>query len=140
MSALQQLTDIEQRFLDLFTGYPVQFGEGPDCVDPATGQLVKQPDSSPWVRLTVRGDLEEQAALGGGSTLWRNRALITAQVFAPEGERHTALTLGDTIAGIYRGASFGDVNCQGASVRQIGLLHGWQQVNVDIPFYRDSYV
>lgn len=135
----QELTDIEQRLLDNWTGYPIQFGEGPECVDPATGNLVKQPDSSAWVRLTVRGALEEQAALGGGNTatLWRNRALITAQIFAPVGERQLALTMGETLASIYRGASFSTVSCQAASVREVGIVNGWQQVNVDIPFYRD---
>ena len=139
MTAQTATAEIEQRFLDNFSGYPVQFGEGPDCVDPATGQLVKQPDNAPWVRLTVRGNLEEQAALGGGSTLWRDRALLTAQVFAPVGERQTALTVAETVAAIYRGVSFNSVNCQAASVREIGINLGWQQVNVDIPFYRDSY-
>jgi len=139
MTYKQELSDIEQRLLSNWTATPVQFGEGPDCVNPATGALIKQPDDSAWIRLVVRGGVEEQGALGGGPKLWRNRALITAQVFAPVGERQAALALGDTLAGIYRGASFNGVNCQAASVREIGINFGWQQVNVDIPFYRDSY-
>ena len=143
MSYQAELAAIETRFLDNWTATPVAMGSDGPVINPATKAIVDQPDDAPWVRFLVRGAREEQASLGGaGTTQFRNYGLIMMQIFTPFRNGHAAgRALADTAAAIFRTQQFGGITCRAASVIELGKIHGgWNQTNVDVPYFRDAYL
>jgi hypothetical protein len=140
MSYQAELQAIEGRLLDNYTATPVAIDESGPIIDPATRNIVEQPDDAAWVRISVRGAREEQASIGGaGSNRFRNYGLIIVQVFTPMREGPQAgRSIADTVGAIYRRQQFSGITCRGASVRDLGKVAGWIQHNVEIAYWRDN--
>lgn len=94
-----------------------------------------------WVRFNILDGQSYQASMGAASNMHRHPGLVVVNIFSPllRGDQ-TALRLADEIAGIFR-------NYQDSSLRlrffspeleRIGPEDKWYQVNVSIPFERDS--
>jgi hypothetical protein len=138
-----ELAAIEQRFLNNYTGTPVAMDESGPVIDPATRNIVDQPDNAAWVRLLVRGAREDQASLGGAATTqFRNLGVITMQIFTPTRDGHAAgRTIADQVGAIFRQQQFSGITCRAASVVEVGKIDGgWNLTNVDVAFYRDAYL
>ncbi len=140
MSYLDELRAIEGQFLDNYASTPVAIDEAGPVIDPATRNIVAQPDDASWVRISVRGAREEQASIGGaGSNRFRNRGVIFVQIFTPTREGpQSGRALADTVSAVFRRQQFGGIQCQAATVRDLGKVNGWIQHNVEIPYWRDS--
>lgn len=95
---------------------------------------------TPWVRLTIN---EGQSNIIGiaDTNLYRNLGVIIVQVFVPEGQgTASARQLADQAAAIFRGAQFGSgITCRAPQLANIGVIDGWYQINVSVPFFRDEY-
>lgn len=103
--------------------------------------FTKPSGKDPWVRIIIQDGEAFQASFGNsGANVHRHPGVIQLQVFTKMGIGNArALELADDAAAIFRGASFSGVRCRAASVREIGPDgHGWYQVNVTVPFWRDS--
>ncbi len=143
MTYAAELSAIEARFLDNWSTTPVAMDDSGPVVDPTTRNIVEQPDDSAWVRLSVRGAGEQQASLGGLTTVqFRNVGVITVSIFTPIREGHAAgRTLADTAGAIFRTEQFSGITCRAASVTELGRIEGgWNQTNVDVAYYRDAYL
>lgn len=140
MTYQAELSAIEARLLNNYTSTPVAIDDSGPIIDPATRQIVEQPDDAAWVRLSVRGAREEQASIGGaGSNRFRNYGVIIVQVFTPMREGPQAgRSIADVVGAIYRRQQFSGITCRGASVRDLGKVAGWIQHNVEIPYFRDD--
>jgi len=68
-----------------------------------------------------------------------NLGLIVIQVFTPINTGTvTARSYADTLAAIFDDQSFDDVVCGVASIANIGTSDIWYQMNITIPYRRDS--
>lgn len=129
MSFADALTTIESRFHSLW--------DKTDA-DVTYGNVAFQPRNNfPWVRLTVQhGDTNRAAVY---PEYYRSTGVIFAQIFVPPNKgTKLALTLADTVSGIWRGQQFSGVSCLAPSVTDVGVRDGWYQVNVSCPYYRDE--
>lgn len=96
------------------------------------------PNNTPWVRLTVLTGDAHVASMGSTKN-YRNVGIIDIGIFTPIGS--AALKeriLADRAAVIFRGAQFEGISCKAPSFKTLGVLEGWEQANVSIPFYRDE--
>lgn len=93
-----------------------------------------------WVRFQVLDGEMKQFELGATLKGHRNMGIISIQVFAPLNAGETAaLTLADTVCGIFRNWSGATVRCFAASIKDVGPdVSGWYQINVTVPFVRDE--
>jgi hypothetical protein len=93
-----------------------------------------------WVRFQVLDGETEQVDFGASTKSFRSMGIISVQVFAPDNTGETAaLTIADTVAGIFRNWCGATVRCRAASIKDIGPDgNGWYQVNVSAPFQRDE--
>lgn len=143
MTYQAELAAIETRFLDNWSATPVAMGSDGPVIDPTSKAIVAQPDDSSWCRLVVRGAREQQASLGGaGTKQFRNFGLVMIQIYTPMRSGHAAgRVLADTAAAIFRAQAFSGITCRAASVIELGKIDGgWNQTNVDIPYFRDAYL
>ncbi len=95
------------------------------------------PDNDPWIRLSV--STGESIQITVGSTIYRTRGIIFAQIFYPlnRGDR-LGQSLADKVGNIFRAQKFNNVNCMAPSSNRIGVTDGWSQINVLCPFYTDE--
>jgi len=93
---------------------------------------------TPYIELQIVWADSRQASLGA-SPLHRAYGLISVNVF-------TALNIGsktaddyaDTLAGIFRGASFSGITCRSPRISQLGEADKWWTVNVTVDFHYDK--
>lgn len=104
-----------------------------------------KPDSA-WVRITVDGNVSDQAAFGDG-VLHRNSGLIFIQVFIPDNQGpSSADTYAQNAADALQYKRIDHVSggrpirTWGATQRTVGNDNGWFQVNVTIPFDYDEVI
>mgnify|MGYP003149286864 CR=1 FL=1 len=126
MSFASERTNIEGRFNSNWTTTTIAWGN----VDFDT------PNDTSWVRFNI---LNGESGYRGINNLKRNTGIINIQIFVPI-KTGTATLRGyaDTIAGIFDGTSFNDVVCDVASIATVGTDDKWHQMNVNIPYWRDS--
>lgn len=132
MSFENERRDIEARFSTAWAATtPVAYGNVP----------LEPPQNSSWVRLTILDGDAQQVSIGTGvaGAIHRNAGLIIAQIFTAlgAGERPARL-LADQVANIFRSAQFSDIICRSPRVEVIGDTGGYYQVNVAVPFQRDT--
>lgn len=130
MSFKDEVKAIESRLLANWATTPIRF-EGVPFTEP----------SSAYVALTVLTGEGVQISLGDVA-LRRWPGVIVIQIFVPElsGTRQ-AKTYADSLGAIFDRAQFssdnsGVISCRTPSVETIGMLEGWWQVNVLIPYRR----
>ena len=94
------------------------------------------PNNSAWVRLTILNGSSNYRTITG---LKRHLGIIDVQIFT---KKDTGSSVGreyaDTIGTIFEGKKFSDVVCDIASINTIGADSIWHQINVSIPYWRDS--
>lgn len=108
-----------------------------DTVFTFEGDEFKEPESDPWLRVSVRQRGGGQSTLGGvGNRRFRREASVHGQVFVPlqEGLKQNdtlAKTFNDLFEGVPRisGLEFGN-----GGVSEIGPSGNKQQYNVEIEF------
>lgn len=136
MSFLAETDTILARFKSVWTG-------GDATIDHANVEFTRPAKTVAWARVRIRratGSAFQASMAGAGSRRFRHPGTIVVQLFVPEKEGLAeAETLGDTIADGFRGVAESGIVYQAPDVRDVGSTgDGWYQVNVEIPFYRDS--
>lgn len=132
MSYQTALAAIEQRFQTQWgTTTPVQWPNR--NYEPVAGDE--------WVRLTVLDGQSFMAGMGFSSNLFRHPGLIIVSIFVPRGSGERRVNeLVDSVSGIWRNAQFGEILCRAPSVEKVGESGEWYQVNVSVPFQRDTAI
>jgi len=100
------------------------------------------PGNAAYVRLSINYGASQQVEIGGvGQNRYRDGGLVTASVFAVPGEGdEAAMQLVDKIVDAFRGHSAGGVTYRTPQVNVIGSAQvaDRHQVDVDVPFYKDT--
>lgn len=92
-----------------------------------------------WIRVGFRDFPAQQASIGGAAVKYRHFGMLLIEIYVTEQMGSGRATrYGDTLAGLFRGATVGDALFRAPVVRQIGRDEGWYRVNVEIPFQRDE--
>lgn len=90
-----------------------------------------------WVDFRILNGSESAIVISGDQ--YRNVGLVNINIFTPEGVgSSSARTLADTAAGIFRGVTVDDITFRAPSIRTLGVMNGWYQTNLSIPFFRDT--
>lgn len=103
------------------------------------------PDDEAFVVLSIKAGDAFQYELGSPKVGFRHPGLLFVMIMSPPDKgNNAALVLADTAAAIFRrqSSSFADgrILYRAPSIETIGLTdEGWFQVNVVVPFIRDSY-
>ena len=126
---------IEARLLDGWTLTPVMV-DGGTMVDPVSRETVLQPNTDPWLRLTVQ-EASELPVGKGSKTLWRTAGRIVVDVFTVEANARQGRALADQVAALFRGQAFGGVICSEALIRGVGARDGWYQTQVACVYRAD---
>lgn len=126
MSFDAERVNIEGRFNTNWTTTTIAFDNVP----------FDMPNDTPWVRCNILNGNTVYRAING---LKRHTGVINIQIFVPVNTgTNTAREYSDTIATIFDGQTFNDVVCDVASIQTIGTDKKFHQVNVNIPYWRDS--
>ena len=102
------------------------------------------PEDAAYAVLSINADDAFQHEIGGPNLTFRHPGLIFIMIFSPPDEgNNAALVLADTAATIFRRKSStivdGRILYRAPSIETIGITdEGWYQVNVIIPYIRDS--
>ena len=103
------------------------------------------PNDAAFVSLVVRPDDAFQHEIGSTKVTFRQPGLIFVMIFSPPDKgNNAALVLADTAAEIFRRQSStftdGRILYRAPSITALGITdEGYYQVNVVIPYIRDSY-
>jgi hypothetical protein len=126
MSFENERLTIENRFKEYWTDTPVAW----------ENVSFDMPNNSGWTRLTVLNGSSGYRAI---NNLKRHSGLIVVQIFVPRDTgTSTIRKYADTVTSIFDGRKFSDVVCDVASIETIGTDDIWHQMNVTIPYWRDS--
>ncbi len=126
MSFKNERIVIENRFEEFWNETPIAW----------ENVAFESPNKSAWVRLTILNGSSNYRAING---LKRNLGIIDVQIFTPiNSGTSEAREYADTVRGIFESKKFSDVVCDVASINTIGADSVWHQVNVTIPYWRDS--
>jgi hypothetical protein len=126
MSFVDERLSIENRLQEFWNYTPVAW----ENVD------FDIPNNSDWIRLNILNGSSNYRAIDYKK---RHTGVILIQVFTPVNTgTNKVREYSDTIASIFDSRTFSDIVCDVASVQNIGADDGFHQVNVTIPFWRDS--
>jgi hypothetical protein len=126
MSFASERTNIEGRFNTNWTTTTIAWGNAD----------FDTPNNAEWVRFNILNGTSGYRAING---LKRHTGIINIQIFAPANSgTHTIRGYADTIATIFDGVSFNDVVCDVASIETVGTDDKFHQINVNVPYWRDS--
>lgn len=123
---------IESRLKNAWTTTPIKFEKVP------FDQI-----ATPYVALFILDGDGSQISLGTPA-LRRWPGIIMVQIFIPEDSgTQIERTYADSIGAIFDRAQFssgssGTIRCRIPSIKSLGIINGWQQLNVTIPFIRDK--
>ena len=97
------------------------------------------PDDEIWLRFSVRHFTRNQVSLGDvGGRKYERRGSVFVQCFAPQkdGMKGTDDVVAEVVT-ILEGKTLTPDNVRlfSANVREIGLLDGYHQTNVEVPFF-----
>lgn len=93
----------------------------------------KPPNNETWARFNIQNFDGYQASMGSpGSNRFRRKALVTIQIFQPEGKAGMdALAKADIAADIFRGVENNGIRYYDVQIKEIGNDGaGWYQINV----------
>jgi hypothetical protein len=89
-----------------------------------------------WIRLTILPAETNYRVLEAKK---RFNGVISIQIFSPRNKgTATIRAYADTLSGIFEDQKFDDVVCRSASITGVSQLSEWHQINLNIPFWRDS--
>ena len=126
MSYKQEQIDIESRLVTGWSTTPIAFDNGPYIPTPGIA----------WIRCTIlTGDSE--ALEFGRSPLKSHFGIIDIGIFIPK-ETGTIVAKGyaDTLSALFDLEEFGSVDCDEASVQNMGNEEDWHHTSITIPFDR----
>jgi len=96
------------------------------------------PKQEPWVRLSVLPGAAFLVSMGP-TKLYRNPGIIDIGIFNVIGTASKdALALADAAAAIFRGVQFSGISCRAPGIVVLGVLLGWYQITVSVPYHRDE--
>jgi len=92
-----------------------------------------------YIELQIHNAQGVRVTIGTQNPLYRYPGIISINIYGSlnEGTR-TLLGYADSIADIFRGATFSNLICRTPKITRIGELDGWFVYNVSIPFHRDK--
>ena len=94
------------------------------------------PNNASWVRLSILNGDSDYRAMDSKKV---HIGIISVQVFTPINTgTATAGGYADTLAAIFDDRSFDDVRCGVASIASVGNSDIWYQINITIPYRRDT--
>jgi hypothetical protein len=99
-----------------------------------------EPESSPWIRLTIRNSVGSQETLGViGNRKYNRQAEIKVQVFtlANTGTQKSD-EITTAVQNIFEGNTFDRVYIDNSSINEIGVDGKWFMALVDISFFYDE--
>ena len=72
--------------------------------------------------------------------MYRYYAFIVTQVFVtPNSGSRRAYELADLAADIWRAISFDFITIQNPTIKEVGVVDGWYQLDLINPYYRNEY-
>ena len=94
------------------------------------------PNNASWIRLSIINGASDYRVLEAKK---QHLGMIAIQVFTPV-NTGTATVRGycDTLAAIFDDQTFDDVVCGVASIANVGASDVWYQINISIPYRRDT--
>ena len=136
------MTTINQARQSVYSRFKAQWEAQAPPVPAYTFEAEKftPPVGAPWARATVRNLVGFQETLGPpGARKFGRRALVFVQIFAPAGSGMAGLDLlGSLARGIFEGVSFDGLSFAGATLQEVGVDNGWNQVQLEAPFFYDE--
>lgn len=92
------------------------------------------PASGGWVELAVLGNTGQTLGIGSTVTV-RDTGLIAINIYTPAGSG-TAVGKGyaDTLAALFEHERFGGITTYTATLATRGVVNGWHQLNLSIPY------
>jgi len=126
MSYAQERTDIESRLNTGWTTTPIAWDNIKYVPTPGTA----------WIRCTILpGDVE--ALSFGRDTAKEFSGIIDIGIFVPrETGSATARGYADTLSALFDMVAFGTIDCDEASVQNLGIEEDWYHLAITIPFAR----
>ena len=93
-----------------------------------------------FVAVTLVYDDAKQAQIGSIQHMYRYYAFIVTQVFVtPNSGSRRAYELADLAADIWRAISFDFITIQNPTIKEVGVVDGWYQLDLINPYYRNEY-
>lgn len=95
------------------------------------------PTSGGWIELTVLGNtgLTRGMAGNGSNISVQDTGLIAINIYTPEGSgTATGRGYADTLAALFEHKLFSGVTTYTATLTARGVVNGWHQLNLTIPF------
>lgn len=130
MSFEQERQDIETRFATLWTETPIKWSN----VHFETDALDE------FVSLTIVNNDSMLAVHGNVLNMYRYYDLLSIQIFVrPNVGSRRAYSLADDISNIWRTGSVDFIHFFSPSLIEMGVVEGWFQLNLIIPFIRNEY-
>ncbi len=94
------------------------------------------PNNEGWVRLNI---LNGSGGFRAINNLKRHTGIIIVQIFVPRDTgTSTIRQYADMVSQIFDGKKFSDVVCDVSNIESVGTDDVWHQMNVTIPYWRDS--
>jgi hypothetical protein len=126
MSYAQERTDIESRLSSNWSTTAIKWDNVAYIPTPGTA----------WIRCTILPG-EVEALSFGRDTTKEFMGLIDISIFTPkETGSVLARTYADTLSALFDMVAFGTIDCDEASVQNLGVDGDWYQLNITIPFSR----
>lgn len=103
-----------------------------------------RPADSNYVSVAILNASANQLEINGASPKHRYTGIISIQIFTDANSgTQTARTYADTIAAIFRNQSFshsdsGTITCRTPNAIRAGVVDGRYQLNLTVPYYRDT--
>jgi len=93
------------------------------------------PTSGGWVELTVIGATGQTRGIAGTTIGVRDAGLIAINIYTPEGSgTATGRGYADTLAALFEHERFSGITTYAATLTTRGVVNGWHQLNLTIPF------
>ena len=93
------------------------------------------PTSGGWVELTVLGNTGQTRGINGDVGAVRDSGLIAINIYTPEGSgTATGRGYADTLAALFEHERFSGITTYAATLTTRGVVNGWHQLNLTIPY------
>jgi len=127
MSYKQERIDIESRLATGWSTTDIAWDNGPYVPTPGTA----------WIRCAIlQGDVNA-LEFGRADAVKEFDGIIDIGIFTPRGTGTvTALGYVDTLTTLFSMVAFGSIDCDEASVQNLGEEEDWHHIAITIPFSR----
>jgi uncharacterized protein DUF4128 len=92
-----------------------------------------------YIELQIHNAQGVRVTVGSTNPLYRYPGIISMNIFGPLNAGTRILKgYADSLADIFRGATFSGIICRTPKITRLGGVEGWFVYNVSIPFQRDA--